>query len=78
MGAELFRPYRDAQFVGRSPVVASGRTAFAIPELGYDAKLSERTALGVTVYGNGGLNTSYAPFADGSNYWAGRASWALI
>lgn len=30
VGAEIFRPYRDAQFVGQTPVVESGRTAFLI------------------------------------------------
>ncbi|WP_334154942.1 OmpP1/FadL family transporter [Tepidimonas sp.] len=72
VGAEIFRPYRDAQFVGQTPVVESGRTAFPIPEFGYNVKLSERLALGVTVYGNGGMNTSYAPFPNGFNLMGGQ------
>lgn len=72
VGAEIFRPYRDAQFVGMTPVVASGRTAFLIPEFGYNVKLSERLALGLTVYGNGGMNTSYAPFPNGVNLLGGQ------
>lgn len=72
IGAEIFRPYRDAQFVGQTPVVDSGRTAFLIPEFGYSAKLSERMAVGLTVYGNGGMNTSYAPFPNGVNLLGGQ------
>ncbi len=72
VGAEIFRPYRDAQFVGQTPVVESGRTAFLIPEFGYNAKLSERLAVGLTVYGNGGMNTSYAPFPNGVNLLGGQ------
>ncbi|MCX7814538.1 MAG: outer membrane protein transport protein [Tepidimonas ignava] len=72
VGAEIFRPYRDAQFVGQTPVVESGKTAFLIPEFGYNVKLSERLALGLTVYGNGGMNTSYAPFPNGVNLLGGQ------
>jgi len=71
VGAEIFRPYRDAQFVGQTPVVDSGRTAFLIPEFGYSARLSETLAVGLTVYGNGGMNTSYAPFPNGQNLLGG-------
>ncbi|MEW6694950.1 MAG: outer membrane protein transport protein [Pseudomonadota bacterium] len=72
VGAEIFRPYRDAQFVGQTPVVESGRTAFPIPEFGYNVQLSQRLAFGVTVYGNGGMNTSYAPFPNGVNLLGGQ------
>lgn len=71
-GAEIFRPYRDAQFVGQTPVVESGRTAFPIPVFGTNVKLSEKLALGVTVYGNGGMNTAYAPFPNGVNLMGGQ------
>lgn len=57
---------------GADPVVESGRTAFLIPELGANVKLSEQLALGVTVYGNGGMNTSYAPFPNGVNLMGGQ------
>jgi long-chain fatty acid transport protein len=67
IGAEWFRPRRDAQFVGMTPVVDSGRKDFLIPEFGYTARLNDRLAWGVTVYGNGGMNTSYPAFGNGSN-----------
>jgi len=72
LGAEIFRPKRDAQFVGRTPVVSSGRTAFLIPEFGYNVQLSRDLALGITVYGNGGMNTSYAPFPNNVNLLGGQ------
>lgn len=59
LGGELFMPSRDAQMVGMSPVVESGRKTFLIPEFGYNTRLSDRLGVGITVYGNGGMNTSY-------------------
>jgi long-chain fatty acid transport protein len=38
---------------------ASGKSIFLIPEFGYNAVLSDKLAVGITVYGNGGMNTSY-------------------
>lgn len=72
IGAEIFTPKRDAELVGASPVVKSGRNTFLIPEFGYNVKLSEQLAVGLTVYGNGGMNTSYAPFPDDSNLLGGQ------
>lgn len=67
LGAALFMPDRA---MSRTNVPAafgpafgaaetSGRTAFLIPEFGYNAVLSQRLAVGISVYGNGGMNTSY-------------------
>jgi long-chain fatty acid transport protein len=38
---------------------ASGRNTFLIPEFGYNAVLSDKLAVGLAVYGNGGMNSSY-------------------
>jgi long-chain fatty acid transport protein len=65
LGADWFRPSRGAErsdagiptFNGR---IDSGSENFVIPELGYNRMLGESLSLGVSVYGNGGLNTSYA------------------
>jgi long-chain fatty acid transport protein len=67
LGGVLFAPTRS---MGRSNVPAafgpafsaseqSGRSAFLIPEFGYNAVLSDKLAVGISVYGNGGMNTSY-------------------
>ena len=71
VGAEIFTPKRDAQLVGATPLVESGRNTFMIPEFGYNVKLSEQLAVGLTVYGNGGMNTSYAPFPSNMNMLGG-------
>jgi long-chain fatty acid transport protein len=67
VGLELFNPKRDAQFVGLSPRVESGKNWFPIPEFGYTARGSDTLSWGITVYGNGGMNTSYGTFPNGSN-----------
>lgn len=64
LGANLFMPIRDSERSGAgfptlNGKVDSGKTAFLVPEFGYNRMLNDRTSLGVTVYGNGGMNTSY-------------------
>ena len=63
VGADVFMPKRDAVRSGAGfPTlnggVESGREAFLIPEFGYNRAMGDMS-LGVTVYGNGGMNTSY-------------------
>jgi long-chain fatty acid transport protein len=65
VGADWFTPSRDAQRTGAAiPTLNgtsdSGRTNFLIPEFGYNQMIGKDMAFGVSVYGNGGLNTSYA------------------
>jgi long-chain fatty acid transport protein len=64
LGVDWFRPERDAERTGAGipPIngkVDSGRENFFIPELGYNYMYSSDSSLGITVYGNGGMNTSY-------------------
>lgn len=63
LGLNLFSPHRDATRSGGAPglngSVDSGSTNFYVPEFGYSHALNSSLALGVTVYGNGGLNTDY-------------------
>lgn len=64
IGADLFMPKRDAVrsgagFATLNGGVDSGRTSFLIPEFGYNTMLRSDLSLGVSVYGNGGMNTSY-------------------
>lgn len=67
IGGEIFQPKRSAGYDGTPAQSTSGRETFLIPEIGYNVALSNQLSLGLTVYGNGGMNTSYAPFPDGSN-----------
>ena len=64
VGADLFMPKRDAERSGAgfptlNGKVDSGRTAFLIPEFGYNTMIGSDMSLGVSVYGNGGMNTTY-------------------
>ena len=64
LGVDWFRPERDAERSGAGipPIngkVDSGRENFFIPEFGYNYMYSSDSSLGITVYGNGGMNTSY-------------------
>jgi len=65
IGATWFNPERSASRSGaldptmNSGTVNSDSTAFLIPEFGYNHMLNPNMSLGVTVYGNGGMNTDY-------------------
>lgn len=64
LGASVFMPDREATRSGAgiptlNGTVESGRKAFLIPEFGYNRMVNPNLALGLTVYGNGGMNTSY-------------------
>lgn len=63
LGADLFSPIREASRNGLGPgldgSVESDSNYFVIPEFGYVKQMSPTLALGVTVYGNGGMNTDY-------------------
>ncbi|HSQ03000.1 MAG TPA: outer membrane protein transport protein, partial [Burkholderiales bacterium] len=65
-GIDYFRPIRSSDVVGNAagaPVNghfdASENRDYVIPEFGYNKMINPRLALGVSVYGNGGMNTSY-------------------
>ena len=64
IGLDLFSPQRSASRTGSGALGLDGSadsdsTLFAIPEFGYNHLVSPELALGVTVYGNGGMNTNY-------------------
>jgi len=69
LGLTWFKPTRGADVTGANPLVGSydgnGRSNFLIPEMGYNKMMNPNMSLGVSVYGNGGLNTQYNqnPFA---------------
>jgi long-chain fatty acid transport protein len=65
IGIDLFSPWRKAERSGSPPGVGldgsaeSGSNYFGIPEVGYNYMVRPDLALGVTVYGNGGMDTNY-------------------
>jgi long-chain fatty acid transport protein len=67
VGVDWFRPDRSAKRVGSAggtgflDGAADGNESsdFLIPEFGYNKMLNPNLSLGVTVYGNGGMNTDY-------------------
>lgn len=65
VGGDVFMPRRDMSRTGfpmpgmLNTAEDSGRTAFLIPEFGYNAQVSDTLGVGLSVYGNGGMNSSY-------------------
>ncbi len=64
VGLDLFQPKRDAERSGAgfptlNGKVESNSTRFWVPEAGYNRMLGDRMSVGITVYGNGGMNTNY-------------------
>lgn len=64
VGAAWFSPVRDAERSGAmmpslNGKVSSDREHFLVPELGYNRMLNNDLSVGVSVYGNGGMNTTY-------------------
>lgn len=92
VGVDWFRPDRSASRVGSAGGTgfldgsAEGNETqdFLIPELGYNKMLNPNMSLGITIYGNGGMNTDYpggqisaatscGNFAGGFNQASGQA-----
>ena len=67
VGVDYFRPIRNAQRSGSTGFGAgsldfsadSDSNNFFIPEFGFNRMVRPDTSVGVSVYGNGGLNTDY-------------------
>ena len=64
IGVDLFSPHRKAERTGGAAFGLDGSADsdsnyFGIPELAYNTMLRPDVSLGVTVYGNGGMNTDY-------------------
>ena len=64
-GVDLFMPHRDMKRTGfpmpgmLNTAESSGRTAFLVPEFGYNTVISNQMSAGISVYGNGGMNSTY-------------------
>jgi len=64
IGFDLFAPDRGASIVGNGAGAdqsydGSGVKTFLIPQFGYTNALNDHWAVGIAVYGNGGMNTTY-------------------
>ena len=64
VGVDLFSPRRKAERTGGAAFgldgsADSGSNYFGIPEMAYNTMIGPDLSLGVTVYGNGGMNTDY-------------------
>ena len=70
VGAEIFAPDRTARTAWGTENLGTptnydgngdgfGEAWFLIPEVGYNRKMSDTWSLGISVFGNGGMNTSY-------------------
>lgn len=69
VGVDWFRPIRSAERTGSAGFglpggsvdasANSGSNDFAVPEFGYNMMMGDKMSFGVTVYGNGGMNTDY-------------------
>jgi len=65
LGVDLFSPIREASRTGSTTsglngVSESDSNYFLVPEMGYNKMINPNLALGVTVYGNGGMNSNYS------------------
>jgi long-chain fatty acid transport protein len=63
LGMSLFRPIRDSSISAPNPTAtnynASYQKDYFVPEFGYNSMVNNNMSFGVSVYGNGGMNTSY-------------------
>ena len=66
VGMTWFRPQRQSEITGNAGgsevngiYQANDRENFFIPEFGYNRQINPEATIGVSVYGNGGMNTDY-------------------
>ena len=63
LGIDWFKPSRGTEITGMGPASGAysgnGDSNFFIPEFGYNKMLNADSSVGISVYGNGGMNTKY-------------------
>jgi long-chain fatty acid transport protein len=79
LGVDLFSPRREATSTnwggsGMTVTSESDSNYHVIPELGYVTQVNSSLGMGVTVYGNGGMNTDYPPLMGTTNHFGGNGS----
>jgi long-chain fatty acid transport protein len=72
LGLDLFRPSRGAEVANAGGLPngtydGNGKSNFFIPEFGYNRVMDQNMSLGLSVYGNGGMNTDYKSSPFGPN-----------
>jgi long-chain fatty acid transport protein len=62
VGLDVFAPSREMERTGSlaDTAVKSDSNIFYVPEFGFNGAVSDSIGMGITVYGNGGMNTDYA------------------
>ena len=62
LGVDFFMPTREMTRTGSglNASVSSDSNLFLVPEFGYNRAISDKMGVGISVYGNGGMNTDYA------------------
>jgi len=83
IGGAIFLPYRGYDATGAGFVtpgsVDSGKNFFVIPNFAYTRPIDAESAFGISLYGNGGMNTAYPDMANaacggGSGVFCGGAA----
>ncbi len=68
MGLSLFMPFREYSATGTALLPAgttqkSDKNIFPVPNLAYVRQIDEKSAVAFSIFGNGGMNTSYKSFS---------------
>ncbi|NMM12535.1 MAG: long-chain fatty acid transporter [Rhodoferax sp.] len=58
LGLDFFMPSRESSNTGGASA-KSDSNLFYVPEFGYNRAINDKLGVGITVYGNGGMNTDY-------------------
>lgn len=71
VGVDWFKPNRNTEMTSATGSAAgtysgNGDSSFLIPEFGYNRMLDTDSAVGIAVYGNGGMNTKYKTLNAGT------------
>jgi len=84
LGAALFSPRREYTVTGNPSgvggtfglepgTVESDSDYFLIPHFAWNRMLDDQSSIGISVYGNGGMNTDYPVTPMGGTFYAGAA-----
>lgn len=78
LGVDVFMPKRSMERVGSTAgadaSVTSDSSSFLVPEFGYNRAISDKLGVGLTIYGNGGMNTDYAGGQTNCTNFGGSAT----
>ena len=73
IGASLFMPYRSYTATGTGFIAPgsfdSGSNYFVVPNIAYSSPIDGDSAWGLTLFGNGGMNTNWPNMARSRRLW---------